>query len=101
MSEYDHIIGRASDLAPELAPAEVRKEPVHPVVSLEELERPSRQKGHPDPDFPDIDTRDPLYVPRFLIRKWGADKFERSAYLALWRSEVGRKARVDSKPVRK
>lgn len=103
MSEYDHIIGRASDLAPNVSTdtTPLLRQPVHPVVSLEELERPSKEKGHPDPGYPDIDTRDPLYIPRFLIRKWGSDKFERSAYWALWRQEAARRPSAIPKPVRK
>ena len=100
MSEYDHIIGRASDLAPNLPPETPPvTHVVHELVSLEELERPSKEKGHPDPDYPEIDTRDPLYIPRFLIRKWGSERFERSAYWALWKSEAGRGVRIaDPKP---
>lgn len=90
-SIFKDVIGRASDLVPDLEPAEpVQAAPVHPLVSLEELERPSRQKGHPDPEFSDIDTRDPLYIPRFLIRRWGAERFKVSHYYALWQSEAGR-----------
>ena len=64
-------IGRASDFLPDdySAPAALPKEPVHQLVSLEELERPSPKTGHPDRDFPDLDTRDPLYIPRFLVRR--------------------------------
>lgn len=104
MSEYDHIIGRASDLAPDLPHVEERKETIHPLVSLEELQSPSPQpfSGRPDPDYPELDSLDVLYIPRFLIRRWGPEKFERSPYFALWRSEAGRGERIaDPKPERK
>ena len=98
-------IGRASDLVPDenrILHKSLPKETVHPVVSLEELERPSPKTGHPDRDFPELDTRDPLYIPRFLVRRWGGDKFLRSAYYKLWEAEAGRGKRLaDPKPVRK
>ena len=70
MSDFDgfgDVIGRATDLVPEGEPLLTQalpKETIHPIVSLEELERPSPQKGHPDPEIPELDTRDPLYIPR-------------------------------------
>ena len=97
-------IGRASDLLPDdyKPVAALAKEPVHPVASLEELERPSPKTGHPDRDFPDLDTRDPLYIPRFLVRRWGGERFLRSPYYKLWETEAGRGKRIaDPKPVKK
>ena len=111
MSEYegfDDVIGRASDLMPDdyvpLPPP--HKEIVAPVASLEELERPSPKPfiGRPDLDFPDLDSGEPLYIPRFLVRKWGPAKFERSGYRALWQQEADRGRqpfRQDLKPERK
>jgi hypothetical protein len=105
VSEYEDVIGgmaRASDLAAELPPAEeAEKREVLPVATCEELERPSPKPfvGRADLDYPELDSLDPLYIPRFLIRKWGAEKFERSAYRAHWREAVrSGKQLVDAKP---
>lgn len=99
------IIGRASDLIPagtQILSEALPKETIHPLVSLEELERPSPRGAHPDPEFPDLDTRDPLYIPRFLIRRWGGERFLRSPYYKLWETEAGRGKRLaDPKPGQK
>lgn len=106
-SESDDVIGAVARASDFLADLEVRDKPkptktaVLPLASLEELERPSKEKGHSDPDYPDIDSRDPLYIPRFLLRRWGPEKFQRSSYLALWRSAVDARERPDPKAGKK
>lgn len=99
MSEFDNLIsdGPAVEYAPP------PHEPVHPLVPIEMLERPSPQpfSGRPDPDYPELDSGEPLYVPRFLLRRWGADTFRRSAYYQRWESAAGRRQHADAKPERK
>lgn len=99
------VIGRAADLEPgvEKKPAP-EKGVIHPLVSLEELERPSPKpfSGRPDPDYPELDSGEPLYVPRFLVRKWGSEKFRVSAYWSSWRSQAERgRVGADLKPSEK
>jgi hypothetical protein len=102
--QYGAVVGRAAELLPQdepIAPPLISA-PVHPLVSLEELERPSPKGSHPDHDYPELDTRDLLYIPRYLLRRWGAEKFLRSPYYKLWEAEAGRSKRIaDPKPVRK
>lgn len=88
------VIGRAADLAPDdyVPQPPPHKETVMQVPAIEQLERPSPKPfvGRPDPEYPDLDSGEPLYIPRFLVRRWGVKKFERSAYLAKWKSEADR-----------
>ncbi len=108
MSEYDAlieggIIGKVLELGAEPYQPLVAM-PVHPLVSLEELERPSPKPfvGRPDVDYSDLDSLDPLYIPRYLVRRWGGPRFVQSPYYLLWQSEAGRGKRLaDPKPVRK
>lgn len=61
----------------------------HPLVDQEELEHGSPLPiQRADPRYKDIDTQDPLYVPRYLVREWGWPRFERSAYYSLWANET-------------
>lgn len=92
---------RGSDLVPdESSSSPPPAETVHPMVSIEQLERgsPSPFKGKPDPEFSELDSRDPLYMPRFLVRRWGAEKFLRSSYYALWKSEASRAEQLSPPP---
>ncbi len=101
---FDDVIGRAADLAPDLEPMpKLAKQPVMPVASLEELKEPSPKPftGRPDIEFPELDSLEPLYLPKFLLRRWGPTKFFSSAYFASWKSEAQRSSRLhgtDLKP---
>jgi len=68
---------------------------VAPVASRSVLEAGSPKPfgGRADQKYPDLDTLDHLYSPRFLVREWGWDIFERSAYYQLWKLEAERSAR--------
>jgi hypothetical protein len=85
-------IGVAADMdgAPDLPPPP--KSLTHSLASVEELERPSPQpfRGKPDIDYPQLDSLEGLYVPRFLLRELGEERFVRIPYYLLWRSEAGR-----------
>jgi hypothetical protein len=100
MSEYEDVIGgltRASDLDPELKknpmPPPVRQV-VHPMMSLDELRKPSPKPffNRADKTYPELDPMEPLYLPKFLLRSWGEEKFLASPYYLLWQSEAGRAA---------
>jgi hypothetical protein len=107
VGEYEDIIGKIDNTgqvteAVEKLKAAVLAGPVLPLVPIEVLERPSPTpfSGRPDPEYPDLDSGEPLYIPRFLVRKWGAERFLASGYYATWRSEAERGPRlaVDAKP---
>ena len=63
---------------------------VHPLVGRAELESPSPEpfRGPADHEHPDLDTRDPLYVPRYLVRVWGWAVFSESNYRLIWETEA-------------
>ncbi len=98
---FDHVIGRASDLLPDdyVPPAGPVKESYVAPASREELERPSPEPfiGRADPDFPELDSLEQLYIPKYLIRRWGWERFERSPYRKLWQYEAERSVLLNSK----
>jgi hypothetical protein len=77
---------------------------VAPVATRATLEAgsPKPFRGRADPKYHDLDTLDNLYSPRFLVREWGWDTFERSAYYQMWTLEAQRNAqRADFKKANK
>jgi hypothetical protein len=54
--------------------------------------------GRPDPRYPELDTLDRLYMPRFLVREWGYQTFLASKYYAQWAMEAARRGGSDPKP---
>lgn len=100
----DEVIGRVTDLLPDdykPLPAP-EKNIILPVVSFEELEKPSPQpfKGRPCQRFPELDSLEDLYAPKYLLRAWGREKCARSAFWALWKTESERAIKTvpDLKP---
>ena len=105
MSDFDEllnedVIGRGDVEAAVEKVKEVVRGSTHPLVPIEVLERPSPQpfSGRPDPDYPELDSGEPLYIPRFLVRRWGAERFRRSAYYSLWKDAADRQVHTDAKP---
>lgn len=79
---------------------------IHPLMGREVLEGPSPKPYLERPDanlpngFPDLDTLDPLYIPRYLVRRWGWDVFAGSAYYHDWAMEAERVARKHESDLR-
>jgi len=73
---------------------------VAPLVDRATLEAGSPKPfgGRPDPSYPELDTLDRLYMPRFLVREWGYQTFLASKYYAQWEMEAARSGGRDPKP---
>lgn len=74
--------------------------PVHAAVRAERLLEgsPKPFKGRPHPKYPELDSLDNLYLPRYLIREWGEERFQRSPYYKAWVTESGRRQRLSADP---
>lgn len=106
INPFDEETADLNPVAAKVVKARSKNEPpsgVHPLVALEELERgsPKPFKGRPDPKYPDLDSLEPLYMPRFLLREWGEFKFRHSAYYAMWRNAAAERAGADPKAASK
>lgn len=65
---------------------------IHPLVGRDVLGQasPKPSVGKSDQTYPELGIGEPLFIPRYLVKEWGWEKSEGSAYHQLWKVEAAR-----------